>query len=179
MNAEGNPRSWPHGECHQGFFPLLCSHGLRGQARQGEVLGSDDNHAPVQSSQKTTWRKVEAFSLRDQYADDTWSTPPLLSLILTLQFHNLFSVWGAPQATGIKASPKRINPDKTEVMMIVRRKYLKNVVSVLLCFSYKHIFLLLLRLLLASQLILVDVHDKTSLTQAGLFIVLNLESVTD
>lgn len=76
-------------------------------------------------------------------------------------------------------SQNRINPDKTEVMMIVRRKYLKNVARVLLCFSYEHIFLLLPRLLPASQLISADVDNMTSLTQTGLFTVLNLASVMD
>ena len=36
---------------------------------------------------------------------------------------------------GIKVSQKRINPDKTEVMMRVRSKYLRNVASVRLCLS--------------------------------------------
>lgn len=63
--------------------------------------------------------------------------------------------------------------------MTVGRKYLKNVARVLLCFSHEHIFLPLPLLLLASQLISVDVQDMASLTQAGLFIVPNLESVTD
>ena len=115
---EGNPS-----RCLQG-------NGTKAEPRLHRTAGSAGNHPPVPSSHEITWRKVKAFSPWDQYADDTRSPSPLLSLILTPQFHNLLSIRGAPSGTGIKVSQKRINPDKTEVMMRVRSKYLRNVASV-------------------------------------------------
>lgn len=120
---EGNPS-----RCLQG-------NGTKAEPRLHRTAGSAGNHPPVPSSHEITWRKVKAFSPWDQYADDTRSPSPLLSLILTPQFHNLLSIRGAPSGTGIKVSQKRINPDKTEVMMRVRSKYLRNVASVRLCLS--------------------------------------------
>ena len=120
---EGNPS-----RCLQG-------NGTKAEPRLHRTAGSAGNHPPVPSSHEITWRKVKAFSPWDQYADDTRSSSPLLSLILTPQFHNLLSIRGAPSGTGIKVSQKRINPDKTEVMMRVRSKYLRNVASVRLCLS--------------------------------------------
>ena len=120
---EGNPS-----RCLQG-------NGTKAEPRLHRTAGSAGNHPPVPSSHEITWRKVKAFSPWDQYADDTRSPSPLLSLILTPQFHNLLSIRGAPSGTGIKVSQKRINPDKTEVMMRVRSKYLRNVASVHLCLS--------------------------------------------
>lgn len=61
--------------------PALASPRRRGQAWQGGGLsGSAGKHPPVQSSHELTGRKAEAFSLRDQSADDTWSPSPLSSL---------------------------------------------------------------------------------------------------
>lgn len=120
---EGNPS-----RCVQG-------NGTKGEPWLHPAAGSAGNHPPVPSSHEITRRKVKAFAPWDQYADDTRSPSPLLSLILTPQFHNLFSIGGAPWGMGIKVSQKRINPDKTEVMMRVRSKYLRNVASVRLCLS--------------------------------------------
>ena len=48
-----------------------------------------------------------------------------------------------PKGLGIKGSQNRINPDKTEVMVIGGRKYLKNEAHVRLHLSDEHSFLLL------------------------------------
>lgn len=120
---EGNPSC-----CLQG-------NGTKGEPWLHPAAESAGNHPPVPSSHEITRRKVKVFSPWDQYVDDTRSPSPLLSLILTPQFHNLFSIRGAPSGMGIKVSQKRINPDKTEVMMRVRSKYLRNVASVRLCLS--------------------------------------------
>lgn len=85
--------------------------------------------------------KAGASALPAQYADDTWCASPLSSLIPTPQFLQRIQPLRGPTGRRIQGTQKRINPDKTEVMMRVRGKYFKNVARGLLCFSCEHSFL--------------------------------------
>lgn len=182
MSAEGNPWSCRHAECHKGRRPAITCLFLRSQTvRPGlaaKVARIRWYHPPVQSSHKITRKKNRGiFTLRSVCWWHMVYISPFISNPDTTILQFIQHLRG-PKGTRIKVSQNRINPDKTEVMMIVGRKYLKNVARGLLCFSYEHIFLLLPRLVLASQWIPVDVHDMTSPIHTGLFTVSNLKSVT-
>lgn len=184
MSAEGNPRSCRHVECYKGRRPATTCLFLHSQtARLGlaaKVARIRWYHPPVQSSHKITRKKKKnggIFTLRSVCWWHMVYISPFISNPDTTISQFIQHLRG-PKGTGIKVSQNRINPDKTEVMMIVGRKYLKNVARGLLCFSYEHIFLLFPRLVLASQWIPVDVHDMTSPIHTGLFTVPNLKSVT-
>lgn len=169
--CRGKPRKLPPwGMSGRGRTPAMPvfpgSHSLWGQAWQGELLGSDGITHVFKVHIDNLKKSGGIFTLRSVCRWHMVYISPFISNPDTTISQFIQHLRG-PQGAGIKVSQKRINPDKTEVMMIVGRKYLKNVARVLLCFSYEHIFLLLPRLLLASQLISADVYNRTSLTQAG------------